>query len=177
MVSDHCEHLNATDQAKRLALLTKFEELFDGTLVDWKDDPVKLRLIDKSAKPYHGRSYPVPHIHLKTLKREVKRLVKIGVIKRQPESEWASPTFIIPEKEGTVRFISDFSEVNKQLVHTPFPIPKIQTLLQELEGFKYATALYLNMGYYTIHLDGDSQKICTIILPSGDIHICDFQWA
>ena len=52
-------------------------------------------------------------------------------------------------------------------VRTPFPIPKISTVLQELEGFSYATALDLNMGYYTIRLDPDSSKICTIIFPWG----------
>ena len=38
-------------------------------------------------------------------------------------------------------------------------------VLQELEGFSYATALDLNMGSYTITLDPDSSKICTIIFP------------
>jgi hypothetical protein len=52
-------------------------------------------------------------------------------------------------------------------VRKPFPIPKISTVLQELEGFTYATALDLNMGYYTIRLDPDASKICTIILPWG----------
>jgi hypothetical protein len=47
------------------------------------------------------------------------------------------------------------------------PIPKISTVLQELEGFTYTTALDLNMGYYTIRLDPDASKICTIILPWG----------
>ena len=89
------------------------------------------------------------------------------MLKRQPESEWASPTFIIPKKSGSVRFISDFREVNKRLVRTPYPLHKISTVLQEMEGFTYATALDLNMGYYTIRLDPDSQKICTIILPWG----------
>ena len=37
--------------------------------------------------------------------------------------------------------------------------------MQELEGFRYATALGLNMGYYTIHLDPASQDMCTIITP------------
>jgi hypothetical protein len=37
--------------------------------------------------------------------------------------------------------------------------------LQEIEGFSYATALDLNMGYYTIRLDPESSKICTIIFP------------
>ena len=63
--------------------------------------------------------------------------------------------------------MSDFREVNKRIVRIPFPIPKISTVLQELEGFTYATALDLNMGYYTIRLDPDSSKICTIIFPWG----------
>eukprot|EP00804_Cyclotella_cryptica_P019647 CCRYP_013979-RA/>CCRYP_013979-RA protein AED:0.48 eAED:0.58 QI:0/0/0/1/0/0/2/0/102 len=58
-------------------------------------------------------------------------------------------------------------EVNKRIVRKPFPIPKISTVLQELEGFTYATALDLNMGYYTIRLDPDASKICTIIFLWG----------
>ena len=46
--------------------------------------------------------------------------------------------------------------MNKQVVRKPFPIPKISNVLQELEGFTYATALDLNMGYYTIRLDSDT---------------------
>jgi hypothetical protein len=51
------------------------------------------------------------------------------------------------KEEKTVHFLTNFWEVNKRLVRKPFPIPKISTVLQELEGFTYATALYL---YYTI---------------------------
>jgi hypothetical protein len=97
----------------------------------------------------------------------VERLCKLGVLERQPASEWALPSFIIPKKDRTVRFLSDFWEVNKRLVRTPFPIPKISTVLQEVEGFTFAAALDFNMGYYTIRLDPDTFKICTIIFPWG----------
>ena len=40
-------------------------------------------------------------------------------------------------------------------------------VLQEIKGFSYATALDLNMGYYTIRLDPDASKICTVIFPWG----------
>jgi hypothetical protein len=40
-------------------------------------------------------------------------------------------------------------------------------MLQELEKFVYATSLDLNMGYYTIRLHPDSQKLCTIVTPFG----------
>ena len=85
----------------------------------------------------------------------------------QPDSEWASPSFITPKKDGTVRFLTDFREVNKRIVRKPFPLPKISTVLQELEGFTYVTTLDLNMGYYTIRLDPDASKICTLIFPWG----------
>ncbi len=75
--------------------------------------------------------------------------------------------FIYRKQNQTVRFVSDFREVSKRIVRNPFPLPKISRVLQELEGFMYATALDLNMGYYTIRLDPDSSKICTIIFPWG----------
>jgi hypothetical protein len=49
----------------------------------------------------------------------------------------------------------------------PYSIPKISTILQELEGFTYATALDPNMGYYTIRLDPMASKMCTIIFLWG----------
>ena len=67
-----------------------------------------------------------------------------------PASEWAAPLFIQPKKNGTVHFLSDFREVNKGLVRKTFPLRKIMVVLQELEGFTFATALDLNMGHYTM---------------------------
>ena len=36
-----------------------------------------------------------------------------------------------------------------------------------MEGFTYATALDLDMGYYILRLDPSAQRICNIILPWG----------
>jgi hypothetical protein len=66
-----------------------------------------------------------------------------------------------------VRTISDFRELNKRSVRKPYPIPKIITTLQELEGFTYAITLDLNMGYYKIRLNPTAFKMCTIIFPWG----------
>jgi hypothetical protein len=99
--------------------------------------------------------------------KEIDRLESIEVLKRQLSSQWASPTFIIPKKDITVWTITDFRELNKWIVSRPYPIPKISTTLQELEGFTYATALDLNMGYYTIRLNPRAVKMFTIIFPWG----------
>jgi hypothetical protein len=167
VVSDkNYKHLSANQQKKLLQLLKRYESLFDGTLGDWKTKPVSFQL-KEGVSTYHGGGFLVPKIHKETRIKEVERLVKLGVLERQPASEQASPLFIIPKKNRTVRFLSNFGEVNKRLIRKPFPIPKISMVLQELEGFTFAMAQNLNMGYYTVRLDPDASKNCTIIFPWG----------
>ena len=147
-----------------LELLQKYEKMFDGTLGKYTGSDYSIELME-DAKPYHAKPFPIPKIHELTLKKEVNRLIKIGVLKKINNSQWAAPTFIIPKKNNTVRFISDFRELNKRIKRKPFPIPKIQDLLLKLGGFRYATSLDLTMGYYHITLCPISRKPCTIVLP------------
>jgi len=132
----------------------------------WHGQEVKLEL-KPDVTPYHARAYNIPRCHIQTLKAEVERLVQIGVLKKVNRSEWAAPTFIIPKKDGSVRFISDFRELNKRILRKPYPIPNIQDMLLNLEGFQWATSLNLNMGYYHIRLDASSKELCTVVLPFG----------
>ena len=167
IVQEKCTHLTNKEKLALLKLLTEFQDLFYGTLGDWKTSPVHSQL-KEGAQPYNGKAYLVPKIHRDVPKKEVERSKKLGVLKREPDSEYGSPSFIIPKPGSSrVRFLTDFREINKRLVRKPWPLPKISTILQELEGFKWATALDLNMGYYTIRLDPEPSKICTIILSWG----------
>jgi hypothetical protein len=167
IIKENCSYLTASDGEKLLSVLLKFKPLFDGTLGgDWKLPPVSFEL-KEGMKPYHGRPYLIQHKHKAVLMKEIKRLCDIGVLEWQPSSRWVSLTFIIPKKNSTVCTILDFRELNKRIVRKPYPIPKISTILQELESFTYAAALDLNMGYYTIRLHPTVSEMCTIIFPWG----------
>jgi len=166
-VTQMCTNLNTEEQHQLLKLLQKYEHLFDGTLGEFKMNPISLHLIDKGVKPVHARPYTVPRSVEQQLRKEIARLVDIGVVEEDYTSEWASPTFAIPKKNGTIRVVSDFRKLNSFLKRHPFPIPKIGDMIRSMEGFTFASALDLNMGYYHIKLDADAQKLCTIIFPWG----------
>jgi hypothetical protein len=159
-------HLNPIQRNLLLALFKKNEDLFDGQLGDWTGDPVEIPL-KEGAKPYHARAFPIPHIHEDTFKKDLDRLVSIGVLRKVNRSEWAAPAFIIPKKDGRVRFISDFRKLNSQIKRTPYPLPHIKDMLLKVSNFTHATALDLVMGYYNIKLSNDASKLCTIITPFG----------
>jgi hypothetical protein len=103
-VRENCSHLS---------MLLRFESLFNCTLGDWNLPSVSFE-VKQDMKPYHGRPYPILQIHKAVLMKEINQLCKKGVLKWQPLSRWASPTFIIPKKDGTVHTISDFRKLSKQ---------------------------------------------------------------
>ena len=165
-VVENCTHLTPTEKQKLYNLLKKYEDLFDGTLGKWKGEPYHIEL-KEGATPYHARAWPIPKIHEQTLRLEIDRLCKLGVLRKINRSQWGANTFVIPKKDQTVRFITDFRELNKRIKRKPYPLPNIKDLLYKLENFTYGTTLDLNMGYYHIELDLQSQQLCAIILPWG----------
>ena len=57
-----------------------------------------------------------------TFKQELDRLEYLKVINKVNRSQWGAPTFLIPKKDSTVRFISDYIELSKR---QPYPINNI----------------------------------------------------
>jgi hypothetical protein len=83
---DECTNLTKSEQEGLFTLLDKYQDLFDGTLGTWKTTPVELEL-KPDVKPYHGKAYPVPHSQEKKLRKEVKRMVELGVMRKVNRSE------------------------------------------------------------------------------------------
>jgi transposase InsO family protein len=163
------EHLNTEQKDKLYRLLNEYPGLFKGGLGTLNVPPIHLdiRPLEEHEKPYHARAFPIPKCYEATTRKEIARLTDIGVFKKAHDSEWAAPTFIQPKKTGDVRILTDFRQLNKYLRRKPFPLPKISDLLQKLEGFSYATAIDLSMGYYHVKLDEESSRLCTTVLPWG----------
>jgi len=165
-VANKQTHLSKNDQDILHNTLKKYEHLFDGTLGEWNTEPVSFQFKEDVVPPSQT-PYSTPRVHRETFRKELRRLCEIGVLKEVRESQWGTPTFIIPKKDGRVRFISDFRKLNQKLKRSPYPLPRIDDTLQQLEGFQYPTALDLNMGYYHIRLDPAAQDACTIVTEFG----------
>ena len=157
----------SADQCKALLDLFKsVEPLFSGKLGSYPHRTFSLEL-KPDAKPFHAKPYAVPRAHLATFKQELDRLVSIGVLVPTGASLWAAGTFIIPKKDGTVRWISDFRMLNKYIKRKQYPLPHIQAIVQNQRPYKYLTKIDVSMQYYTFRLDEQSSELCTIVTPFG----------
>ena len=93
-------------------MLNEHIKIFYGTLGVYLQRKFHIDLVP-GAVPKHFRPYAIPVIHLEAFKKELIHLVKIGVLSPQGASEWTSPTFITPKKDGRVHWVSDLRELNK----------------------------------------------------------------
>ena len=160
------EHLTDEQQIKLRNMLRKHEVLFDGKLDCYPQKQFHLDLID-GVEPVHSKSYGIPYQQEELFKQELKRLCDEGVSEKCGPSRWAAPTFITPKKDGQVCWVSDFRELNKLLNHQPFPLPRIQDIMNRCGKYKWFTKIDLSMFFYCFQLDEESKAMCTIATPFG----------
>ena len=161
------QHLSLEYYEILLSLLKISENMFDCTLGTRNSKPVNLELKD-DAEPVCSHPYIVPTVH-KVISR--KYFLSTGKYWNSQTYKWfwmGSSVFCTNQMEETwVQFLRYFRHLNRKLKYKPYPMLKIRLMVLKQEGFKYATPLYFNMGYYNISLGKDSNNICTIVLPLG----------
>jgi hypothetical protein len=92
-------------------------------------------------------------------------LLETGVLSK------AGPTeFIIPKKDGRIRWRSDVRELDKVLKRKVYPLTLIDELVSCHSGYKHFSKLDLTMMYYSFVLDNERRKLCTIVTSYGKFH-------
>ena len=64
-----------------------------GTLVNWETEPVDLEL-NPNSKPFGSKYYLVPRIDKETFRKDIKCLVKIGVLTPVQQIQYSTPVFV-----------------------------------------------------------------------------------
>jgi hypothetical protein len=143
-------------------ILLKFPKLFSGGLGKFNGEKIHLDL-DATVQSVASRACAVPERHKRIFKQELDCLVQEGVLEPDTQSTWIAGTFIIPQKDGRVPWVSYFCGRNKAIKRKVYPIPIISNMLRHRRGYKYLTKIDLSMQYYCFELDGASKELCTIM--------------
>ena len=137
-------------------VILKYNNLFADhydQLCEGKTSPIKIKVEDDT--PIFKYPYRQSPVEQEAVKEEVKKMMQAGII-RKSRSPWSFPIVMVPKKDGTRRFCVDYQALNERTVQDPYSLPRIDDLLDKLQGSCFFTGLDLKSGYWQLPLTDDS---------------------
>ena len=108
--------------------------------------------------------------HAEAVRQEVSKLKKAGAIKEVFYPEWLANTVVVKKKTGKWRVCVDYTDLNKTCPKDPFPMPKIDQLVDATVGHPRMSFLDAFQGYHQIPLALDDQEKTAFVTPVGNYH-------
>ena len=120
----------------------------------------------KEPGPIRVPSYRIPAQMVPKLKQELDVMKEMGIIEPS-QSEWSCPIVIVPKKDGSLRFCNDLRKVNAISTFDPYPMPRVDDLLDRLGAAKWLTTLDLCKGYWQVPLAEETKPLTAFRTPFG----------
>ena len=108
--------------------------------------------------------------HYEAVKDGVTKLKQAGAIKEVFYPEWLANIVVVKKKNGKWRVCVDFTDLNKACPKDPFPLPRIDQLVDTTVGHPRMSFLDAFQGYYQIPLALDDQEKTSFVTPIGNYH-------
>ena len=83
--------------------------------------------------------------------KQVTELLKKGLIEPST-SPYGAPILFVTKKDGSLRMVIDYRALNKITIRNRYPLPRIDDLLDQLQGAKYFSSMDLLSGYHQVPL-------------------------
>ena len=98
------------------------------------------------------------------------KLKRAGAIKEFFYPEWLANTVMVKKKNGKWRVCIDFTDLNKACLKDPFPMPRIDQLVDVIAGHPWMNFLNAFQGYHQIPLALEDQEKTTFVTTTGNYH-------
>ncbi|GBG71078.1 hypothetical protein CBR_g8377 [Chara braunii] len=119
--------------------------------------PIQHRIeIEPGSRTPKGAVYRMSPRELEELRKQLDELLEKGWI-RPSSSPFGTPVLFVPKKEGELRMCIDYKGLNAITVKNAEPLPRIDDLLDRVQGCRYFTKIDLKSGYHQIEVHPDDQ--------------------
>uniref|UniRef100_A0A669BGT0 Gypsy retrotransposon integrase-like protein 1 n=1 Tax=Oreochromis niloticus TaxID=8128 RepID=A0A669BGT0_ORENI len=162
--------------AKRMGLVARVNKISSDLTEDvfgeiglLNCEPVKIELTE-DAVPYSVTTpRRVPFPLLPKVEREIKRMLKLGIIEEVTEpTDWCAPMVPAPKRnKDEVRVCVDLKRLNKGVKRERYILPTLDDITPKLAGAKVFSTLDASSGFWQIPLEPSCQKLTTFITPMG----------
>ncbi|KAM1265683.1 hypothetical protein ACFX2J_035340 [Malus domestica] len=142
-------------------------------------------LLEEGAKPTREAQRRLNPLMMEVVKKEVIKLLDVGIIYPISDSKWVSPIQVVPKRSGVTvvknevtelmptrvqnswRACTDYRKINSTTRKDHFPLPFIDQMLERLTGHSHYCFLDGYSGYNQIAVAPEDQEKTTFTCPFG----------
>ena len=122
--------------------------------------------IKLGAKLFRQRLHRFDEEKRRLIGEEVRKLLAAGFIKEVNHPEWLANPVLVKNKSGKWRMCVDYTGLNKACPKDPFPLPRIDQVVDSTSRCKTLYFLDAYSGYHQIAMESD-QLATSFITPFG----------
>jgi hypothetical protein len=103
----------------------------------------------------------------KVIGEEIHKLLEAGFIKEVHHPKWLANPVLVKKKSGKWRMCVDYTSLNKACPKVPFPLPRIDQIVDSTAGCETLSFLDAYSGYHQIKMKESDQLATSFITPFG----------
>jgi len=127
--------------------------------------------ISVTQTPKYKKPYQLPLHQREEARKLIDEMLSAKIIEPST-SPFASPLLLRKKRDGTLRPVVDYRELNKVTEFDPYPLPTIKDLLNDLSTAKYFAVLDLHSGFWQIPMHERDKGKTTMTTPFGAFQYC-----
>jgi hypothetical protein len=163
--------LSAVDREQLLQILISNQDVFAWSVYDAPGVSPELAChslnIGSEHRPVVQKRRKLAPERATTVLEEVGRLLTSGAIREIQYPVWLSNTVVVKKKNGKWRVCIDFTDLNKACPKDPFPLPRIDQMVDSASGHARLSFLDAFQGYHQIPMNEADQDKTAFITPRG----------
>ncbi|CAF4555697.1 unnamed protein product, partial [Rotaria socialis] len=158
--------VNLQEKNDTRKIIQRYRKFFDTSASTIALTTVHHTIPTADHQPINSVPYRGPLQQQEALRKIVKQMERSKLI-RPSTSPWSSPVLLIKKKDGDYRLVVDYRKLNAITTKDSFPIPTIESTLQQPAGNAYFSKLDLRSGYFQIPINENDKPKTAFITTAG----------
>jgi hypothetical protein len=101
------------------------------------------------------------------IRKEVRKLLDVGFIEEVHHPVWLANPVIVPKANGKLQMCVDYTSLNKACPKDPYPLPRIDQIMDSTSGCDLLSLLDAYSGFHQIQMSREDRKHSAFVTVDG----------
>ncbi|KAL2232755.1 UNVERIFIED_CONTAM: Retrovirus-related Pol polyprotein from transposon [Sesamum indicum] len=123
--------------------------------------------IDPQVKPVKQKKRVFGIERNKIIEEEIAKLLRAGLVREIQYTTWLSNVVVVPKVAGKWRMCTDYTDLNKACPKDPYPLPRIDLLVDSTAGCALFSMMDAYQGYHQIFMAKEDAEKTAFVTKKG----------